>query len=66
MRNPSNGIGILGLLFVIFITLKVCNIIDWSWCMVFLPVWIGLGLGILAFILAITIIVVGEIKNGRH
>ena len=51
----SSGIGFLGLLTLLFITLKllgVTAVASWSWWWVLSPLWIpiGLGLGILAII----------------
>lgn len=36
-NTQSNGIGILGLLGVMFVGLKLANIIDWSWWYVTMP-----------------------------
>ncbi len=33
------GPGIIGLLGVVFVTLKLCNVIDWSWWWVTAPFW---------------------------
>lgn len=33
--------GFLGILTLIFITLKLCNVIAWSWIWVLSPLWIG-------------------------
>lgn len=33
--------GFLGILTLIFITLKLCNVIAWSWVWVLSPLWIG-------------------------
>lgn len=38
----NNGIGFLGLLALIFITLKLCGIIDWSWIWILAPIWMPL------------------------
>jgi len=40
------------LLGILFITLKLCNVIDWSWWWVLLPIW-----GPIAFALVIAIII---------
>jgi hypothetical protein len=40
----SGGIGFAGLLTIVFIVLKLCNIITWSWLWVLSPLWISLGL----------------------
>jgi uncharacterized protein HemY len=36
-----NGIGPLSLLGVVFVTLKLTDVIDWSWWWVLLPFYIG-------------------------
>jgi hypothetical protein len=41
---------IFTLLQVVFITLKVMNIIDWSWWMVFVPTYISIVIVIVVFI----------------
>lgn len=35
------SIGVLGLLGVVFVTLKLCHVIAWSWWWVTLPFWVG-------------------------
>jgi uncharacterized membrane protein len=51
----GNGISFGGLLSIVFITLKLCHVIDWSWVWVLSPLWIPLAiaalilLGFLAF-----------------
>ena len=41
-KSNSNGIGFGTILFLIFLTLKLTNYIDWSWWWVFSPLWIPL------------------------
>lgn len=36
----SGGIGFGGLLTVVFITLKLCGVISWTWIWVLSPIWI--------------------------
>ena len=38
--NQNNSIGVLGFLGLIFVTLKLCGIINWSWDLVTLPFWL--------------------------
>ena len=38
----SGGIGFSGLLAIVFITLKLCGVIAWSWWWVLSPLWIPL------------------------
>lgn len=51
----SGGIGFIGLLTIVFITLKLCGIISWSWVWVLAPIWITLAVTIL-IVIAIAII----------
>ena len=37
--DNSGGIGFLGLLTIVFIVLKLTDVIDWSWWLVLLPAW---------------------------
>lgn len=50
--------GVPVLLAIIFMILKLCNVITWSWFWVFSPIIIsvGLGIGILLFSLSIVAI----------
>ena len=49
-RISINISGLLGtLLTVLFIGLKLCNVITWSWVWVLSPLWIGWALGIIIF-----------------
>ena len=59
MSNNSNssngGIVFVGLLTIVFITLKLCEVINWSWWFVLSPIWvpiiiaIPIALALLAF-----------------
>ena len=58
-KSSSSGIGILGLLGVVFVTLKLCGVIGWSWWLVTLPFWGGLAfcLALIAIISVISIFI---------
>ena len=43
----SSGITFDGLLAIVFITLKLCGVISWSWWWVLAPLWISAILVIL-------------------
>ena len=49
--NNNNGIGFLGLLTIVFITLKLTNYISWSWWFVIAPLWIPVVLGLIVIFL---------------
>lgn len=40
-EHASGGIGFTGLLTVVFIVLKLCGVIAWSWWWVLSPLWIS-------------------------
>lgn len=51
-NNSSKGVGFVGLLQLAFIILKVCNVINWSWWIVFLPTFASVGLTVIVFAIA--------------
>lgn len=51
----SGGIGFSGLLTIVFIVLKLCGVINWSWIWVFSPMWISAALCVAIFIFIIMI-----------
>jgi len=40
--SSSSGIGFIGLLTIVFITLKLTHYIEWSWWWILSPLWIGI------------------------
>lgn len=44
--SSSGGIGLAGLLFVVFLVLKLTHVIDWSWWWVTAPLWISAVFGV--------------------
>ena len=55
-NNSNGGIGFIGLLTLVFITLKLTGFIQWSWLWVLCPIWAPLAIlsvvGILYLILS--------------
>lgn len=45
----SGGISVTGLLGVVFITLKLVGVIDWSWAWVLAPFWLPLAVVLALF-----------------
>lgn len=43
-QKTNNGIGLTGILFIVFLVLKLTGNIDWSWWWVTSPLWIPLAL----------------------
>lgn len=40
MKTQTNGLGIVEVLLIVFLVLKLCKLIDWSWWWVLSPLWI--------------------------
>jgi len=53
--SSSAGIGVIGLLGVVFVTLKLTGVIDWSWWYVTMPFWGGLAVALLLFVIIFVI-----------
>lgn len=49
--SSSGGIGFCGLLAIVFIVLKLCNVIAWSWLWVLSPLWIPIGVVLIILLL---------------
>jgi hypothetical protein len=47
----SSGISLFGLLGVVFVTLKLTHVIDWSWFYVTMPFWLLPAIGLVALII---------------
>ncbi len=54
--TTSGGVGLGGLLLVLFVALKLCGVIGWSWWWVTAPIWmpIAIVLGIVALFAVIS------------
>jgi hypothetical protein len=57
-KSSSSGIGLSGLLFVIFLVLKLTGNIDWSWWWVTSPLWIPIALIASIFIVVLVVVLV--------
>ena len=56
MNNKNTGvIGVTSLLGLIFIVLKLCHVIEWSWLWVLSPFWISLGIAIIVIIIFVIV-----------
>lgn len=51
----EKGIGFVGILQIVFIVLKLCNVIQWEWGWVLAPLWISAILLIIIMLLAVII-----------
>lgn len=54
-NSSSSGIGICGVLTIVFVVLKLVGVINWSWLWVLCPLWIDILLMVIVSVI-ITII----------
>lgn len=50
-NSSSSGIGICGVLTIVFIVLKLVGVINWSWLWVLCPLWINILLTVIVLII---------------
>ena len=55
-NSSSKGMGIIGVLQIIFIVLKLIGVISWSWWLVLIPLWIDIA----CFVIGIIIVLVSN------
>ena len=53
-------IGFFGLLTIVFITLKLTNVINWGWLWVLSPLWIGAFLLMMIIVISSIISIIKE------
>lgn len=51
-KNSKSAMGFLNTLQIVFIVLKLCDIITWSWWLVFTPLWINLGIAVIVLLIS--------------
>lgn len=44
-ESSTSGVGILDVVQIVFIILKLCGVINWSWWVVLLPLWVVVAIG---------------------
>ena len=61
MNNSSSGVGLFGMLGIVFVALKLMGHINWSWWWVMLPFWGGFALvGVILITLFIVHLIFGD------
>lgn len=65
-NQTSSGIGFFSLLTIVFIVLKLCNVIAWSWVWVLAPIWIPTAIIIIAILIYLACVMINTaIKNKK-
>lgn len=61
-NTSSGGIGVFGVLGIVFVVLKLVGVISWSWWWVLAPFWIPLVLFAVIFLIAVGVV---ALRKGR-
>lgn len=59
----NSGLGLCGVLTIVFVVLKLVGVIDWSWLWVLSPLWINAGIII---ILTVIVIIIDSKSKNKH
>jgi hypothetical protein len=62
MDKTTGGIGFFGALALIFIALKLCNVINWSWLWVLSPLWLPFSIVMVCLVVVLIILFYGKWK----
>ena len=54
--SSGGGIGWCGVLTIVFVVLKLCKVIAWSWWWVLSPIWIPLAVVVAVVVVALIVI----------
>ena len=58
------GPGILTILQIVFIVLKLCDVVTWPWLVVLIPLWISLGITIfIGIVFILTVLIIAWLKS---
>ena len=61
----ARGTSLPTLLTVLFIALKLCGVINWSWWWVLSPIPIAIGVVLTVLVIAITVLTLGSNKKTK-
>lgn len=65
-NSSSHGVGVLGVIQIVLIILKVFNLIDCKWWIVFIPTYMVAGTILIVLIVALIVVLIAcVIENGR-
>ena len=52
-NNNGGGVGFFSVLQIVFIVLKLCGVINWSWLWVLSPTWISAAIVVILILFSI-------------
>jgi len=61
--TSSGGLSFTGALTILFIGLKLTNVITWSWWWVLSPIWISLSIVLFILLIFATIFLIAELSK---
>jgi len=59
--NGTVGVGFYGLLFIAFLVLKLCGVIDWSWWWITAPLWGPVVFLVVVFLFVVVILGIASV-----
>ena len=63
MSSSSSGISFPGALTVLFVGLKLTNVITWSWWWVLSPIWISLSIVLFVLLIVAIVFLISELSK---
>lgn len=64
--TSNNGIGFGGLLFLVFLVLKLTHVIDWSWWWVTSPLWVPFSISVIIIAIVGIVIFINNILDKEY
>lgn len=61
-KSSGAGIGFTGLLQLVFITLKLCGVINWPWKYVLIPLWIDIAV-VVVILLVVMVLAIRKVDK---
>ena len=62
-NEKSPGVTLVGLIFLAFLVLKLCNVIDWSWWWITAPLWAPFAIAIVGATIYLIILKIKKWKR---
>lgn len=59
----SGGIGLLGVVQIVFIILKLVGVITWSWLVILIPLWIQLSAIIVMLAVMLVMVLIAYLES---